>query len=238
MPTRIGRVFCYDSEFSAGLAQHIKFGPIEAEDLPQVLQETWGTKVLSTLTIDPYGRVKAAGPSVAAGTYYSVTVNADQSLTWSSTPPSGGATRVATFTTTVGTVGASETDLYTTTLTAGLLANDGDILEVRYSGSFVGSSMQVRMYFGGTVIADTGAIAPTAGDWSTSMFIIRVNSTTARVSSSMSIISLAKASPYLLVSEVTGLTLSNTQVVKITGGGGSSDNDMTAEAGYIEYKPA
>lgn len=137
-----------------------------------------------------------------------------------------------------------ETDLYSDTLAAGQLATNGDKLENQYSGVFSGavsSTQQLKIYFGGTAIFDSGAlsIGVATPTWDIYVSVVRVSASVVRcvVQITTASAALAATSQY---TEVTGLTLANTQVVKITGtaaGVGGGSNQITAKFGTINYAP-
>lgn len=136
-----------------------------------------------------------------------------------------------------------ETDLYTNTLVAAALTTNGDKVTAVYSGIFVNSTStkQLKVYFGGTAIFDSGALSTAAaGHWEVYVAVIRVSSSVVRCSVSMSAsgVGTLAAANY---TEVTGLTLANTQVLKITGTAaavGAATNDIVAKLGIVEFLPA
>jgi hypothetical protein len=136
-----------------------------------------------------------------------------------------------------------ETDLYSDTLTAGQFATNGQKIVAQYGGIFVGdatSTQQLKAYFGGTVIFDSGALGVGVGttNWDLYITIIRVSSSVVRCSATLNT-SFASLSAYAQYTEVTGLTLANTQVLKITGtaaGVTGASNQITAKEGYVEFK--
>jgi hypothetical protein len=137
-----------------------------------------------------------------------------------------------------------ETDLYSTTLPAGILANNGDKLCAECGGKFVSSATatrQVRVYFAGTVIFDTGALTLSlSAAWTGYLTIIRVSATVIRYMVSFTTEGAALAA-YTSCGELTGLTLSGTNVLKITGqagGVGAATNDVVAKMGFVEKKAA
>lgn len=141
-------------------------------------------------------------------------------------------------------VTTGETDLYSDTLAAGRLANNGEKIEAEYGGVFVSSATatrQVKVYFGGTVILDTGALTLSLSSaWTAYVTIIRKSATVVRYMVSFATEGAALAA-YTSAGEVTSLTLSNTQVVKVTGqaaGVGAASGDITAKLGSLEWKPA
>ena len=88
---------------------------------------------------------------------------------------------------------------------------------------------------------DSGALTLTLSSaWTVYITIIRVSSSVVRYTISMTTEGAALAA-YTSVGEVTGLTLSGSNILKITGqaaGVGAATNDIVAKMGYIEYKPA
>lgn len=146
--------------------------------------------------------------------------------------------------TNVGNSGTSETDLYPDTLAAGQLANNGDKIEAQYGGSFVSSgtaTRQVKLYFGGTMIFDTGALSLSLSSaWTVYATFIRVSASVVRYMVSLATQG-ASSSSYTAVGELTGLTLGNTQVVKLTGtaaGIGAASDDIVAKLGSVAFYPA
>jgi hypothetical protein len=138
-----------------------------------------------------------------------------------------------------------ETDLYADTLIASTFATNGDKLEAQYGGSFVGdvtSTQRLRAYFGGTLIFDSGAlgIGVTTAYWNMLVTCVRESSSIVRCTVSLTT-SFATLNAYAAYTKVTGLTLTNTQVLKITGqsaGASGASNQITAREGYVEFKPA
>lgn len=137
-----------------------------------------------------------------------------------------------------------ETDLYSSTLAANTFNGNGDKVQANYGGIFVSSgtaTRQVKVYFAGTVILDTGALSiPSSASWDIVLTLIRVSSTVVRYTIALQ---TSGASPYVYNSsgEVTGLTLSNTNILKITGqaaGVGAATNDIVAKLGTVGFAPA
>lgn len=138
-----------------------------------------------------------------------------------------------------------ETDLYTDTLSAGQLSVNGQKILYQAAGIFVGdatSTQRLKAYFGGTLIFDTGAlsIGVTTTNWDLYVTVIRVSSSVVRCSATLTT-SFASLNAYASYTEVTGLTLANTQIIKCTGtaaGVTGASNQITAKEGYTEFKPA
>lgn len=144
----------------------------------------------------------------------------------------------------LGNTTTTETDLYSDTIPANILLNNGDKLVSRYAGIFVASgtaTRDIRIYFAGTIIFDSTAVTSTvAASWEFRVTIIRESSTVIRasVSGSSTGASLAAYDNY---TRITGLTLSNTNILKITGqagGVGAATNDIVAKLGMVGFKPA
>lgn len=139
----------------------------------------------------------------------------------------------------VGNVTTAETDLYSDTIAASTLATNGDNLEAEYGGVFVSSgtaTREVKIYFGGTVIFDTGTLTLSLSSaWTVYVTIIRVSATVVRYMISFTTEGAALAA-YTAVGEVTGLALSNANILKITGqaaGAGAATNDIVAMMGTV-----
>lgn len=137
-----------------------------------------------------------------------------------------------------------ETDLYSDSILASTLGTNKDKIEARYAGEMVNSATatrQLRVYFGGTVIFDTGALSLSASsDWDLEVLIIRVSSTVVRYTCKLNLTG-ASLSAYCNVGELTGLTLSNANILKITGqaaGVGAATSDVVAKLGTVEWKAA
>lgn len=144
----------------------------------------------------------------------------------------------------VSNVGTGEDDLYSDTLIANQLATNGDKIQAYYAGYLIASATatrRLRIYFGGTLIYDSTAITVSSTvDYSLSVNIIRVDGTGVRCSVTLNT-SIATAAPYCTVSVLGGMTLSNTQVLKITGeaaGVGAASDQVTVVAGNVMFIPA
>lgn len=136
-----------------------------------------------------------------------------------------------------------ETDLYSDTIAAGQLGTNGAKLEIEYGGLFVSSGTaprEVRIYFAGTAIFDSGALTLSLSSaWTAFGMIIRVSSTVVRYMVSFTTEGAALAA-YTAVGELTGLTLSGTNILKITGqaaGIGAATNDIVAKLGVVMFAP-
>jgi hypothetical protein len=136
------------------------------------------------------------------------------------------------FYTDVATSGTGATDLYTYTIPANVLSNDGDKLVVHYavdSGTSVTGTLLVS--FGGS---GTGSysISATSNDIIIDIIFIRVSSSVLRYYRTGYNPSLTST----FTSELTGLDFTTSNILKLVGT--ASSGTFTAKLGYIEYKPA
>lgn len=144
-----------------------------------------------------------------------------------------------------GNTGTGEDDLHTNTLAASILGTNGDKVVARYGGVFNGAAaatQELRMYFGGTKIYDSGALAigVATNSWTMDVTVIRESSTVVRCAVSVST-DFGTLFPYSSYTRITGLTLTNTQILKITGeaaGVGAADNQIVAKLSTGEWKSA
>ena len=142
-------------------------------------------------------------------------------------------------------VGGAETDIFTVTTAASTLNVNGGKITASYGGNFVTigtESVQLKVYFAGTVIWDSTAIAVTTGttSWRVGVELIRVSSTVVRYSVVLNTTG-ASGFTYCTVGELTGLTLSNTNILKLTGtstGVGSGVGDLVGKMSQVVFIPA
>lgn len=144
----------------------------------------------------------------------------------------------------VGNTTTTETDLFSSTLLASTLNANGTGVSATYGGIFVNSATatrQLKVYFGGTVIFDSGALTVSAAtDWNISVLCIRVSSSVVRCTVAVNLTG-ASTGNFAKYTEVTGLTLTNTQILKITGqagGVGAATNDIVAKLGKVRFEQA
>lgn len=140
-----------------------------------------------------------------------------------------------------GNITTGETDLYSDSTPAGKLSANGDKLSALYGGTFVSSgtaTRDLRIYFGGTKIFDSGTLTLSlSAAWTVYVEIIRVSATVVRYMISMTTEGAALAA-YTAVGELTGLTLANANILKITGqaaGTGAATNDIVAKMGNVAW---
>lgn len=139
---------------------------------------------------------------------------------------------IFTSTTTAGNTTTTETDLFSYTTPASTLeANNGQFSGNSF-GTFVASgtaTRQLRVYFAGTLIYDSAALSvSTSADWSINFVIIRKSATEVNCTVNLQTTGASGAN-YSKTSVLTGLTLSNTNIFKITGqagGVGAATNDI------------
>jgi len=143
----------------------------------------------------------------------------------------------------VNNISTTETDLLTYTTVANRLNATGEKLISNFAGTFndVTASSQLKIYFAGQNIGDTGALTMSVtGAWVTTVSIIRTGTTTGRAVVNISTPGASTAA-YTKYTSLTGLTFTGANIVKITGtaGGATGGNDdITATYGNIIWQPA
>ncbi len=136
---------------------------------------------------------------------------------------------------TVGNTTTTETDLYSHSIASTVFTANGMGLNATFGGNYVAhatATRQLRMYFGGTLIYDSSAVATTsAADWALTVNIIRETSTVVRCTVTATTTSVLTGYVLARYTRVTGLTLSGANILKITGqagGVGAATNDINA----------
>ena len=144
---------------------------------------------------------------------------------------------IKTNQTDTGNVGAGEDTLHTYTLPASMLNADGQSVEVECTVAYAANanSKQTRLYFGATVIADTGASIQNGGSVTFRARVVRTAAATQRASGVL-------VGPTALVGSSSTFTtpaetLSGTVVIKVTGEA-VSDNDIVAKMTVIRWASA
>lgn len=130
---------------------------------------------------------------------------------------------------------STETDLYSDSVPGNTFATNGDTIHIVYSGTMVNNSnaKNARVYVGGTKVFDIALPVNTAGSWIIEFRVIRLSSTILNVTGYV-----ASGSTFITnVTNVTGLTLSNAQIIKLTGQSTVSAQ-MAAVVGKLIYHPA
>lgn len=140
-------------------------------------------------------------------------------------------------------VTTAETDLYSFMVQTNTLTVDKDKITFEAAGSFTGGTptKQLKIYLSGTAVFDSGALGiSSASDWHLRGFLIRSNATVVRGSVTLNT-SFASLSAYSQQTDVSGLTLTTTNIFRITGtsaGVGAASGDIVANQGTIDWKPA
>jgi len=139
--------------------------------------------------------------------------------------------------TSVGNVTTGEDDLFTYTTEANIFGTNGDNIEGEYSGTTAANANNktFKFYFAGTNLLNSGALALNDKNWKFTFTIIRVSSTVVRYSVEFDY--EGNTATILEVGELTGLTLSGTNILKITGEATSTD-DIVATMGTVKANPA
>lgn len=144
----------------------------------------------------------------------------------------------------VNNAGASptETDMMTYTTKVNTLSVNGDNLILEASGTFndATSTPRIQVYFGGTSIGDTGALTITGTPfYNIRTVLVRTAATTVRATVSITSTSGLTVA-YVKETDLTGLTLTNTNIIKYTGissGAGGSASDITHKMGFVMFAP-
>ena len=133
-----------------------------------------------------------------------------------------------------GNIGTGEDVLMTYTLANGALGTAEDRVELTGFGTLAanGQNKRIRIYFGSTVIFDTGTVTHNALDWSFSGVVIRTGAATQIASCNFIWENTGADTDFTSPLE----TLSGSVVIKVTGEA-SSDNDIVQKAFLIDYKP-
>lgn len=164
--------------------------------------------------------------------------------TSSATFNSGGVIFAQTTTNATTNVDGTEDDLYSVTLAANTFSADlQSVVQVEHVNlvSSATAARRVKRYFGGTLIFDSGALTLEAGgDFTINTHLIRHSSSVV-----MALVEVASTSastvPYVTATTVSGLTLSNSQILKTTGiasGAGAAASDITNDRIIGKWYPA
>lgn len=142
--------------------------------------------------------------------------------------------------TTAGNIGAGEDDLYTYTLPASTLSANLQVIQAQFSGYIIGhasGTRTIKIYFGGTQIFTSGALAETTNaNWQANVTLIR--SSSSAVKYAVTFMRRITFSTFAM-NQVTGLTLTNTQIFKVTGESSTStDADVAIYMGNGVWYPA
>jgi len=142
-----------------------------------------------------------------------------------------------------GNTNTTETDLLFYTVAANRFNATAEKIISNFAGTFndITASSQLKLYFAGNLIGDTGVLTMSVtGAWVTTISIIRTGTTTARAVVNVSTPGASTAS-YTKYTSLTGLSFTGTNLIKITGtasGATASDGDIVATYGNIIWQPA
>lgn len=142
--------------------------------------------------------------------------------------------RVKEFFTDAGNTNTGETDLYSYSTEAGMLSANGQGIEASFDGIYAanGNLKTIRVYFGGTEIFDF-AVNSNGISWAVKTRIIRVSSSVVRCCVDV----VTSDSNDAIYTEVTGLTLTGANILKITGQSDTASNDIVAKLGAVKWSP-
>ncbi len=138
--------------------------------------------------------------------------------------------------------GTTVTDIYSHTLPANSLSNNGDKLICKYAGTFSNNTAdteEVWFYFDGNQLFTTGAIISTPTDWTMDVMLQR--KTSAQLNYSVTFNSGFTQNVIVGTGTQASLDFTTTNIMKMAvkmTGAGSATNDIVARFGYIEFKPA
>ena len=130
----------------------------------------------------------------------------------------------------VGNVGTGEDDLCSAAIPAGILAVDGDSIEIEAWFSFAanGNNKQVKLYFGASAIYASGAVAQNGGKLHLRAIVTRTGAT-----AQISVVTAGVSNGATMTADVQtgtpGETLSGAVTVKATGEA-TSDDDISQVA--------
>lgn len=143
---------------------------------------------------------------------------------------------LADFYTTIGNSAGVETDLYSYTTKVNTLGGNGQKIIAMFSGTTLSATSTIRALFAGTQIFTTGAIVFSAASWQMNITIIRTGATTARAITTLCYFDTTSGVPLTLATQtdLTGLTFSNTNIIKCTGNSAGANN-VVAKLGTIEW---
>jgi hypothetical protein len=142
-----------------------------------------------------------------------------------------------------GSVGTAETTLATDTIAANTLATNGDKIKATYGLTLANSAStkQPKLYFAGSAIWSPGAYSTSdTGFVEIRVTLVRVSATVVRFTVGV-LIYTGALSTAMNIGELTGLTLSGSNILKVTGtaaGGAAADNDLVCKLASVKWSPA
>lgn len=155
----------------------------------------------------------------------------------------GGAIFTSSSTVSTTSTNGTEDDLYSYTVGASQLSENNQKIEQIEHVSFVSSATaarRIKKYFGGTLIFDSGSLTLSlGGEFTIFTFIVRESSSVVRCDVSVTSTS-ASSIPYSTYTRITGLTLTNTNILKTTGiasGTGAASADISNVSSGVSWTP-
>ncbi|MGA1047382.1 MAG: hypothetical protein ACO3UU_05190 [Minisyncoccia bacterium] len=145
-------------------------------------------------------------------------------------------TTLKSDTTQTGNVGTGEDNLIAYSLPANTLDTDGDFIEITAFGTMAvnANNKTLKLYFGSTVIYNSGASAVNGASWNLNATIVRTSATTQKCIVSMlsEDTTLIDSAEYNTAAE----SLSGSVTIKCTGEA-TNDNDIVQESLIVKWWP-
>ncbi len=135
----------------------------------------------------------------------------------------------------VSNLAATETELYSSTFTAGTFFKGGDCVNVYVSGTFgagVSADKRIRVYFGATTVLDSGALAATSDEWDIRGTVCRTAAAVQKSIFTFNATAIAGAPDYTTPTQ----TMSANILFRVTGAG-TNAGDSVGELYKIVYEP-
>lgn len=146
------------------------------------------------------------------------------------------ASLLTTNVTPVSNAGALETTLMTYSIVPNTIARTGTTIEIDAFGTLASNAnnKQLKLYFGSTVIYDTGSAAANGGSWSFNAKVTTtgINTELAITTFNSSNVSFTSGVNYVMPTE----SLSAILIIKVTGTG-LATNDITENGLLIKFFP-
>lgn len=135
-----------------------------------------------------------------------------------------------------GSVGTAETTLSSYVMQPNVLAKDGYNLDIKAWGTFAanGDAKEIKLYFGNTVIYDTGSHAANAGTWSFNATVVRTDMAAEQAITSFASSNATTPSSTSFVTATE--SLASTVTIMVTGKG-TSNNDVVENGLLINVFP-
>jgi len=158
------------------------------------------------------------------------------------TAPGGGVRVLWDAYTDAGNSGTSETDLYSYTIPADTLAADGTKLIAKYGLALLDTTptFNVRVYFAGTLICDVTFGNVSGGNTAVTVDALLIRTGSATLRAIVSIMLPRTTYTYAKQTDLSGLSFTGTNVLKIAGtvtSTGAGSNDLVAKEGTIMWYP-